>query len=82
MAENTESILIIVVVFGILIISSIFLLFRNKKQIPDIITDLEIKPDNSNFEFSLAKLSWTPPNHNSSKIIEYQIEFQNTNEKS
>ena len=82
MAENTESILIIVMVFGILIISSIFLLFRNKKQIPDIITDLEIKPDNSDPKFGSAKLSWTPPNHNSSKIIEYQIEFQNTNEKS
>ena len=82
MAENTESILIIVMVFGILVISSIFLLFRNKKQIPDMITDLEIRPDNSDPKFGSAKLSWTPPNHNSSKIIEYRIEFQNTNEKS
>ena len=46
MVENIEFILIIVMVFGIVIISSIFVLFRNKKQIPDIITDLEIKPDN------------------------------------
>jgi len=80
--DNIESVLIIVMIFGIVTISSIFLLFRNKKQIPDIITDLEIKPDNSDPKFGSAKLFWTPPNHNYSKIIEYQIEFQNTSEKS
>jgi len=85
MIESTLNTILPLMIIIIVVSLIAFLIFRYRQRIPlipDVITDLEIKLDNSDPEFSSARLSWTPPNHNNSKIIEYQIEFQNTNETS